>query len=151
MTRASIVRSLFDADASLVLRDIADGAETSTATEPGVRLPLVNTPYWAASDAVPGDAFAIDVQVDAIDADGGTVVLAFLVDDRQDMSDSPAVVANLPITTTGVYRVAFDRRTLADLDVDISTGSKWIAARATLAGGGGNELVSYGATITRLL
>lgn len=147
---ASKVKSLHDTDPSVVLRDIADGAETSTATETGVSLKELDTAYWHNGE-IPQGVFEICVQITATDAGNGdeTYVLSLLVDDTSAMSDSPVTIAayTIPRGTTGIFYWYVDSQTIPRLDTDSSGTDKWLAVRATL--GGTSPSITYGASITK--
>lgn len=148
--KASRVKYMVDADESVVLRDIADGAETSTATEAGVSLKELDAAYWH-NNEIPQGILAVAIHVTALDvADADeTYTLSLLVDDTSDMSDSPATVGSITIGATGVYYMYVDSRVVEALNAESSGADKWMAIRATL--GGTTPSITYGAWIAKSL
>lgn len=147
---ASKVKSLHDAAAAVVLRDIADGAETSTATETAVSLNELDTAYWHGNE-IPHGVFEICLQITATDAGNAdeTYVLTLQVDDTSDHSNNPVTIASYTIVrgTTGIFYWYVDSKSIPNLDTDSSGTDKWIAVKATL--GGTSPSITYGATITK--
>lgn len=147
---ASKVKVQFDGAAAVTLRDVADGAETATATEAAISLSELDDAYWQDGD-IPHGVFEVVVHVTAIstvDSDN-TYQLDLVVDDTSNMSDTPRVVASLPLATrqTGVYYMYVDSRNIPKLDTDSSGSDKWMAIKATLAGT--SKSITYGAWISR--
>lgn len=149
---ASKVKSLHDADASVVLRNIADGAETSTATEPPISLKELDEAYWHGGE-IPHGVFEIALQITACDATTGdeTYVLTLQVDDDAAHGDTPVTIASytIPRGTTGVLYWYVDSKSIPTLDSDTSGTDKWLAVKATL--GGTTPLLTYGAAITKFV
>lgn len=147
---ASKVKSLYDAAASVVLRDIADGAETATATETPISLNELDTAYWHNGE-IPHGVMEICLQITACDGTNGdeTYVLTLQVDDTSSHSDSPVTIASYTIArgTTGVFYWYVDSKSIPDLDTDSSGTDKWLAVKATL--GGTSPSITYGASITK--
>lgn len=147
---ASKVKSLHDADASVVLRDITDGAETSTATETPISLKELDEAYWHGGE-IPHGVFEIAVQITACDSANGneTYVLTLQVDDTSNHSDNPVTIASYTIArgTTGIFYWYVDSKSIPGLDSDSSGTDKWLAVKATL--GGTSPSITYGATITK--
>lgn len=149
---ASRVKSIHDAEASVTLRNVADGAETSTATETPISLKELNTAYWHGNE-IPFGVFEVCLNITACDAGNAdeTYVLSLQIDDTSDHSDTPVTVASYPIPrgTTGVFYWYVDSKTIAALDSDVSGTGKWLAVKATL--GGTSPSITYGAAITRFV
>lgn len=145
---ASKNRFLYDVDASILLRDIDDGAETATATETAVSLDELDTAYWH-NNEIPHGVFAVVVNVSAINLSTNTYALSLVVDDTSDLSDSPVTIATYNITTTGVYVFFVDSKTIPGLDSDSSGTDKWLAARVTVAGTPSSPSITYGAFIAK--
>lgn len=118
---------VFDADAAVTLRDVADGAETSTASEAGISLNVNGTAYWASGDA-PYRTMAVVVHVTAVDDTTGDEAYTFSVetDSQQGFGDSPVAVASLPDiggaagsqNALGYWVMLLDTDTMAKLDAD---------------------------------
>lgn len=145
---ASRVNEIIDLADAVTLRDIADGAETATATETGKSLSELRAAYWHNKE-IPHGVFKVVFNVTAVDRTTGdeAYTLALVVDDTADMSDNPSVIASLAITTAGVYTMFVDSKNIPQIDPDTSGTDKWIAARATL--GGTTPIITYGAWIAR--
>lgn len=155
MLNASRVRHLHDADEGVVLRDITDGAETSTATETGVSLKELDQAYWHNGE-IPFGVLMVQVQITACVADDAanaaeTYALSLVCDDTQAMSDSPVVLVTVPVPDgyTGMVYMFVDTRTIPDFDPDSSGTDKWLAIRATLTGDVAS--ITYGASIVKSL
>jgi len=122
-------RKLFDK--SLELRDVADGAEASTAAETGI-----------AFDCRKLKDYVCVVYVTAIDATTGdeTYVLNVGVSDAVDGTYTPiATLPNIRATGTGLYVIPLNGEIAAKLDAD----SDFIQIAATL--GGTSPSITYGA------
>jgi len=148
MTRPSRVSMQYDGAANVLLRNVADGAETSTATETAVPLNMLDAAYWQSGNKeVPHGKFEIGVHVTALDKTTGdeTYTLALLVDDVAAMNDTPAVVHQFAVTATGFYKFLLDSKTITDLMADKSGTDMWLAIRATLDGT--TPSITYGAWI----
>ena len=148
--KASAVKRGFDVDSAVTLRDITDGAETSTALETPISLGLLDHAYWH-NNEVPWGVLVVVVHVTACDdADGTeTYSLTLEVDDAAALNDTPTVVATLAIPrgTTGVFEMYVDSRTIEGLVSDNSGTDLWIGIRATL--GGDSPSITYGAWIAK--
>lgn len=148
---ASRYKALRDTDASVVLRDVADGAETSTATETAVGLNELDLAYWQDGKEIPYGVLHIVIHVTALDATTGdeTYTLSLIVDDALAMNDSPVTVWSQAIanTFTGVLDVFLDTKNIPKLDTDSSGTEKYLAVKATL--GGTTPSLTYGAFIHR--
>lgn len=145
---ASKVKYLLDVDAGVTLRNAADGAEVATATEAAVSLKELDSAYWH-SNEIPHGVFAVAVHVSDIDIAGtNSYVLALLVDDTSDLSDSAVKVAEYVITSAGFYVFYVDSKTIPKLDPDSSGTDKWLGIRATLAGDS-TPSITYGAWIAK--
>lgn len=146
----SRVRAIYDADAAVLLRDVADGAETSTATETAVSLNELDTAFWQDGNEIPYGLIEVGVHITAIDRTTGDETYTFdlIVDDTSNMSDTPKVVASLTgITTAGFYTMYVDSKNIPLIDSDTSGTDKWIAIKATL--GGTTPSVTYGAWMAK--
>ncbi|MBT8411472.1 MAG: hypothetical protein KJP02_06730 [Octadecabacter sp.] len=150
MIKASAVKYGFDVDDSVTLRDIADGAETSTALETPINLNLLDAAYWQ-ENVVPYNTLVVPVHITACDsADGDeTYSITLEVDDTTDLSDTPTVVATLAIPrgTTGVFYMYVDARTIEGLVSDWSGNIAYLGIRATL--GGTSPSITYGAWLAK--
>jgi hypothetical protein len=148
---ASRVRMQQDKAASVTLRDIADGAESATATETAVSLNLLKGAYWQDGHEIPEGVFEIGVDVSAAAAGtGATYDFSIVGDDTANLSDSPVTLfsVRLPVAT-GFYRFVLDSKTIMALDTDQSGSDYWIAAKITLGGSDGS--ITYGAWIGKCL
>lgn len=147
---ASRVKYIMDTDSAVLLRNISDGAETSTATETAVSLNELDTAYWD-NNEIPYGIVAVEVFITACDRTTGdeTYVLTLQVDDTSGMSDTPVTVATLTLlnTYTGVYHLYFDSKNIPGVDTDSSGTDKWLAIKATL--GGTTPSITYGAWIAK--
>lgn len=150
--KASAVKRGFDVDSGITLRDIDDGAETSTALETPVNLNLLTAAYWH-NNEMPWGVLVVGVHITACD-DGDadeTYSLTLEVDDTTDLSDTPTVVATLAIPrgTTGYFEMFVDSRTVDGLVSDYSGSVLYMGIRATL--GGTTPSITYGAWIAKSL
>ena len=150
---ASRVKHVMDADTSVRLRNIADGAETSTATETPVSLNELDTAYWHDGTEIPNGIIAVQVIVSACDAASAdeTYVITLQVDDTSDHSNSPVTVATQTLTRgfTGTFYMYVDSKNIPLMDTDSSGTDKWLAIRATL--GGTTPSITYGAQMSKVL
>lgn len=146
---ASAGKYILDVDASVTLRDIADGAETATATETSVSLNLLDAAYWHNND-VPNGMMAVAVHITAaVDTDATeTYVLDLVVEDDVALG-SPTPVASLtvPSGTTGFVTMLVDSRTIEALHTTFASTDLWMGIRATLAGTAPS--ITYGAWIAK--
>lgn len=148
---ASRVRMQQDKAASVTLRDIADGAETATATETAVPLGLLKGAYWQDGHELPGGVMEIGVDVSAAAVGtAATYDFSLVGDDTANLSDTPVTIfqTRLPVAP-GFYRFAVDSKTIMSLDSDQSGTDYWIAAKMTIGGTGGS--ITYGAWIGKSL
>lgn len=143
---ASKVNMQYDVDAAVILRDIADGAETSTATETAVSLSELDTAYWHGNE-IPHGVFEIGVHVSALNLSTNTYAISLLVDDASGLNDSPVTIASYNITAVGFYKFLVDSKSLPGLDSDSSGTDKWIGIRVTIAGVADSPSITYGAWI----
>lgn len=147
---ASRVSSILDTEASVTLRNIADGAETSTAIETSISLSELDLAYWHAGE-IPHGVFEVAVHITALDNGTGdeTYVLDLIVDDVSAMNDTPRVVSSVPLAAkqTGFYKIFVDSKNIPLADTDGSGTDKFLAIRATL--GGTTPSITYGAWISR--
>lgn len=122
-------------DAALVLRDGADGAETSSVAETGV-----------AFDALKAGAFKAVFAVAALDTAGGdeTYVLSVETDSLAAFSDAPVQVGSVAITAAGTYEVLLSQDGIARLDANAAA----IRCKATL--GGETASIAYSAFLSPL-
>lgn len=147
---ASKVKNLIDTADAAVLRDVADGAETSTAIETSIALNELDSAYWHGGE-IPNGILQVMIHVTAIDGTTGdeTYTLALIVDDVAAMNDSPVAVWSQAIADdfTGVLYAYVDSKNIPALDTDSSGTEKYIAIRATLAGT--TPSITYGAYIVK--
>lgn len=149
--RSSRAKFVPDYEGSVVLRDVTDGAETSTATETAVSLNELDGAYWDDGKDIPGGLVIVHLHITAADKTTGDEAYTFdlMVDDTSDLSNTPRSVATLTFAagqiSTGVYRMAFFSDQIQFIDTDSSGTDKWIAIKATLAGT--TPSVTYGAWI----
>lgn len=147
MTVASTrIASLHDATSALVLRDIEDGAETSTTTETPVELPRISNAYWA-DDQQPGGEAVVQFSISAVDTSNGdeTYILAIQVDDTHDHSNRPVTVWSATISQPSNFKVGIDLDAIRTVVPDAPR--RWLAVKATL--GGTSPLINYGATLVK--
>lgn len=148
---ASKVKSLIDLADTVVLRDVADGAETTTATETAVPLHELDTAYWH-NNEIPHGVMEIMIHVtNTVSSEGDeTYNLALLVDDVSAMNDSPVTVWSQDIARgfTGVLYAYVDSQNIPKLDTDSSGTEKYMAVKATITGGNPPG-ITYGAYITK--
>ncbi len=118
-------------DAALVLRDVADGAETATAAETGIAL-----------DVLKAGNFKVIFDVTALDATTGNETYVLAVETDANTSFGSAVqVGAVTVSAVGRYEVPLSQWQLAKLD---STAAA-IRVNATL--GGTTPSITYGAYI----
>lgn len=150
---ASKVKYTKDAAAAVTLRNLSDGAETSTATETAVSLNELDGAYWHDGTEIPYGVIAVQFLVTACDATTGdeTYVLSIQVDDTSDHSNSPVTVWSQTVTRgfTGALTAHIDAKNIPLLDTDTSGTDKWIAVKATL--GGTTPSITYGAHMAKSL
>lgn len=146
--KASRVKHQVDTDASVVLRNGADGTEGSTVTEAGVSLKELDAAYWQDGE-IPHGVFEIAVNVLTLVA-GGTnaYTLSFVADDTANMSDTPTTLISKPITRTGMHYFTLDSRDIPLDDPESSGLDKWLASRITIAGDTA-PAINYDARITK--
>ena len=148
---ASRIKYMTDTDASVTLRAIADGAETSTATETAISLNELDGAYWNDGNEIPYGLIAVEILVTACDSASTdeTYVLTLQVDDTSDHSNSPVTVWTQTIARgfTGPIHALVDCKNIPLQDTDSSGTDKWIAIKATL--GGTTPSITYGAWIAK--
>jgi hypothetical protein len=148
---ASRTKFMIDEDAGVLLRDIDDGAETSTATETAVSLNELDGAYWMDGKEIPHGIIAVQINVTACDDTDGTetYTLSLQVDDAAAMNDSPVTVWSQAVQRgfTGVLYAYVDSKNIPALDTDSSGTDKWIAIKATL--GGDTPSITYGAVMAK--
>jgi hypothetical protein len=117
-------------DKLLELRNVGDGAETATAAESGLSLPV----------RMAGDVRAV-FHVTALDTTSGneTYALSVETDSLAAFTDSPVKVGELPVTATGIYELPLSGRQIETLDPNAAA----IRCKATL--GGTTPSITYGA------
>jgi len=117
-------------DAQTVLRNIADGAETSTAAEAGIAL-----------DTDKVGNFAALIHVTALDRTTGDETVVFQVEaDTASTFGTPVAAATLPaVTAPGTYTIPLSGRLVEQHE----PGASHIRIKATLAGT--TPSVTYGA------
>lgn len=153
MSKASRVKRGFDVAAEVLLRDIADGTETATATETAVSLSQLKSAFWH-NNEIPHGTFTVSIHVTLTDATTGdeTYVLDLLVDDVLALNDAPVSVGQITLDRNkgaAYYEINVDSKTLENLDSDNSGVDKFIGIRATL--GGTTPIIQYGAWISKFL
>lgn len=143
----SRVRKLIDTASAVTLRNVTDGAETSTATETAVSLNELDTAYWHDGTDIPYGNIVVGIHVTACDAGSTdeTYVLTIQVDDTSDHSNSPVTVWTQTLTRgfTGYIEAVIPAKNIPLMDTDSSGTDKWIAIKATL--GGTTPSITYGA------
>lgn len=122
----------FLVDEGLILRDAADGAETSSTSETGIAL-----------DVLKAGTFHVVVDVKAIDTADGTETYAVSVstDSEVAFGDDPVLIDMITIEATGRYVMTFDSDLVAKLDPDAA------AIRVGCTVGGDSPSITYGAFI----
>lgn len=149
---ASKVKSLIDLADAVVLRDIADGAEVSTATEAAVALHELDAAYWH-NNEIPHGVIEVMFHITQAATDNAGVAesytLSLIVDDVSAMNDSPVTVwsQDIPNGFTGVLYAYVDSDNIPRLDTDSSGTEKYMASRVTIAGD--EPSFTYGAYITK--
>lgn len=116
-------------DKQLELRNVADGAETTTQAETGIALAVL-----AAGD------FKVIVFVTAVSATG-TKSISVETDSLAAFSDTPVAIASQAISATGVYEFPLSAAQIAKLDPNAAA----IRVKATL--GGSDPSITYGAYV----
>lgn len=119
-------------DAALILRDVADGAETATAAETGKALPVTMAGEFktvlnvTALDTASGDeSYLITVEADTTTAFG-----------------SPTEVGRITVSALGTYEVPLSGAAIRQRDPTAAA----IRVKATL--GGTTPSITYGAWLT---
>lgn len=122
----------FLVDEGLILRDAADGAETTSTNEPGVAL-----------DVLKAGTFHVVVDVKAIDTADGTETygISISTDSVVGFTDSPVLIELLTVTATGRYVMTIDSDLIAKLDPDAA------AIRVGCVLDGDSPSITYGAFI----
>lgn len=151
--KSSRTKYLLDTAAAVTLRDIDDGAETSTATETAVSLNELDTAYWHDGNEIPYQVIVVQFNVTACDSTDGdeTYSLSVLVDDTSDLSNNPVTIWTLavPRGTTGAFTAYINAADIPTFDTDTSGTDKWMAVKATLAGT--TPSITYGASMVKNL
>lgn len=151
--KSSRTKYLLDTAAAVTLRDIDDGAETSTATETAVSLNELDTAYWHDGNEIPYQVIVVQFNITACESTDGdeTYTLSILVDDTSDLSNNPVTVWTLavPRGTTGAFTAYVNAADIPLVDTDTSGTDKWIAVKATLAGT--TPSITYGASMVKNL
>jgi hypothetical protein len=116
-------------DVELELRDVADGAETSTTAE----LPIE-------FDGLKAGTFKAVLNVTALDTGSGNETYALSVETDSAVGfASPVTVGSRDITATGTYEIPLSQELIASLD----SGAAFMRVKATL--GGTTPSITYGA------
>lgn len=117
-------------DKQLELRDIADGAETATASETGVSFAVRMA-----------DDFKCVIYVSALDTTTGdeTYLLTVETDSVAAFSGTPVEVGRVTVLAAGVYEIPLSGREIEQRDPDAAA----IRVKATLAGT--TPSITYGA------
>lgn len=146
---ASKVRREFDAEATITLRDLDDGAEAADAAEAGVALNTLKDAYWD-NDEVPQGIFLVNVHVSALGTyeSGETVDLYVEVDTSNSFASAVEVarLKNVQVGGVGFYEIPVSSNNIEKLE----PGATHIRIRADLTGDADTESVSYGAWMTFL-
>lgn len=147
---ASKVKAQFDKSSLATLRNVTDGAETSTATEASIDLNLLTAAYWQ-DDTVPHGTFKVVFYVTALDLTDTTetYTISLQVDDVSAQNNSPQTVWSQLITSTGVYEAVVDSKTIDQIVTDYSSDALYLAAKATL--GGDTPSITYGAWVAEVV
>lgn len=117
-------------DKQLELRNVADGAETATAAETGLALPVRQA----------GNFKAV-FDVTALDTASGneTYVVSVETDSVAAFTDSPVKIGEVAMAATGAYELPLSSRQIETLDPNAAA----IRCKATL--GGTTPSITYGA------
>ena len=120
-------------DKQLELRDISDGAETSTQTETGIALPV----------RYAGDFKAVFYvsDVDTANADETYELEILVADTVSNLAGSGVSVATFPVTAKGVFELPMSGRQIEALDADAGA----ITVKANL--GGTTPSITYGCVL----
>lgn len=152
---SSRAKYLPDTDASVLLRDVADGAETATATETAISLKELDSAYWHDGKDIPGGVFEVNINITAVAIDGGDEAYTFelMVDDTSNLGDTPRAVASLAFAAAqcvaGNYKMYVNSDQIKVLNSDSSGTDKWMAIRCTHAGS--SSSITYGASIGKVV
>lgn len=119
-------------DKELELRDLSDGAETSTVNEAGIALDVRHNDY-----------FKVVLNVTALDTSDAdeTYDLVVDVDSASDFADTPAEVGRITITATGEYIIPLHGEFITQEDADAA------AIRVGCELGGTTPSITYGAYV----
>lgn len=120
--------TLFDAQHEL--RDIADGAETSTAQETGISLPVRKAGNFKAVFNV--------TALDTADADETYTLSVVVADTVANLAGSGITVASFAVSAIGDYEIGLSQEHIEALDSDAAA----IACAASL--GGTTPSITYG-------
>jgi hypothetical protein len=145
---ASRSKYIYDADAGVVLRNIADGAEVADATEAAVSLKQLKSAYWHGGE-IPQGEFVVVFQVTDLLAASHSYELQLKVDDVQAMNDSPVIIDRFTVSAPGLYVRVIDSDVINQLDPDNSGTGKWIASAVDTTGA--TPSITYGAWIAKAL
>jgi hypothetical protein len=143
---ASRTKYLYDADDSVLLRDVADGAEVADATEASVSLRALKTAYWHGKE-VPQGAFVVVFNVTDLLAAAHSYELQLKVDDAAAMDDTPVIIDRFTVPGPGIYTRIIDSDIINKLDVDVSSGDKYLASAVDVTGA--TPSITYGAWIAK--
>lgn len=143
---ASHVKQMVDKASTVILRDVASGAITTTTTETAQNLNELRSAYWHGNE-IPHGVFAVTFNVTALDLSSTdeTYTLSILVDDVSGVNNNPVAIDSFPVKLTGVYTRYINSLDIPDLDADKDGTGKFIAVKATL--GGTTPSLTYGAWI----
>lgn len=139
---ASRVRSLIDASASVMLRDLEAGADTSTGFEMPVKLPCIKGAYWQ-DGALAGSQIKVTINVLSLNPTG-TYTIEIKVDDSAAHNHTPRVVGSISPVEPGSYEIVIDLTSVKAAWPDAD--ALWIAPHLTV--GGASPSISYGAHMT---
>jgi hypothetical protein len=134
----SKVRHAVDAEPSIVLRQLADGAETASAVEAAISLDVNTQAYWT-NGAIPFEQAAAVIRVTALDTSTDeTYAIQLQVDSDEAFAGADfTVIAEIDIDSTGVFVINLDGPTIKALRSD----ARFL--RAALVAGGTTPSITY--------
>lgn len=136
-------RAAYLTDASYVLRDIENGAETTSAIEEGVRIFSRKGPYWE-GDAN-AETYTVAMTVNDIRTDGDQSYLISFWAHYSATSVGAVELLSIPVKGVGSFVVTLDRSTF---DAAWPNENE-VYVRVGVSMSGENETrITYGATLT---
>lgn len=146
---ASKVRREFDAEATITLRDLADGSEAADAAEAGVALNTLKDAYWD-NNEVPHGIFLVNVHVGELAVfESGEAADLYVEVDTSNSFSTPVEVARLKgvqVGGVGFYEIPVSSNNIEKLE----PGATHIRIRLDLTGDADAEAITYGAWLTYL-